>query len=288
MVNKAKSPPIFVGGVYRSGTSLLRAMLSRHSNIAGGLETFWFDLDFAGKAQGNNIRNWDGTRCEPLHEHVYRLTDFYDLDKEFVLSLTEKCSTGEEFIDRFMAEYTKRKEKLRWVEKTPANILHMKRIFTFWPKGRFIHVIRDPRDVYSSVRRTGKWSEPEIFAKLWIKFINAYVDAKQKLPQEFIMEVRYENLVHEPEQTIRTVLDFIREPWEEEVANFKGESTDFEKVKSLTGKSSTTLEMLSKPLVKNRVGAWRDELQEKVLKDLEMIIEDQGFAETWNHYKFYG
>lgn len=41
---QVNNAPIFIGGLYKSGTSLLRAMLGQHSNIASGLETFWFDL----------------------------------------------------------------------------------------------------------------------------------------------------------------------------------------------------------------------------------------------------
>ncbi|MDZ7696604.1 MAG: sulfotransferase [Deltaproteobacteria bacterium] len=77
--------PIFIGGLYKSGTSLLRAMLSQHSSIVGGLETFWFDLDFSGKTQSiHNVRNWDATRSEPLHDHITRLANFYDMDREVV------------------------------------------------------------------------------------------------------------------------------------------------------------------------------------------------------------
>lgn len=36
--------PIFIGGQMKSGTTLVRALLSQHPNIFGGLETHWFDL----------------------------------------------------------------------------------------------------------------------------------------------------------------------------------------------------------------------------------------------------
>ena len=41
--------PIFIGGMFKSGTSLLRAMLGQHSAIASGLETYWFDWDWAAR-----------------------------------------------------------------------------------------------------------------------------------------------------------------------------------------------------------------------------------------------
>jgi len=37
--------PIFVGGYFKSGTSLLRALLGQHPDVASGLETHWFAID---------------------------------------------------------------------------------------------------------------------------------------------------------------------------------------------------------------------------------------------------
>lgn len=286
--NTSESTPIFIGGLYKSGTSLLRAMLSQHSNIAGGLETFWFDLDFAGKASLNqNSRNWDATRNEPLEDHLDRLAAFFDMDRNKVQSIVEKSSRAEEFIDSFMGEYALLSGKNRWVEKTPANILHIERIFNFWPKGHFIHIVRDPRDVYSSIRQTGKWREPEVFARLWIKFIGAYETANKLAPAESIMEMQYEKLVTEPEKTMRDVLEFVKEPWETNVAIFQGEPQDYVKVKKLTGKTSTTLEKLGKPLFNNRIGAWNKELDDaEALSKLENIIRENGFGKVWDSYKW--
>ncbi len=287
-MNKKKTEaPIFIGGIYRSGTSLLRAMLCRHSNIAGGLETFWFDLDFDGKARlGESVRHWDGTRTESLDIHTTRLADYFDMDRNAVASMVNTCAGAEEFTDRFMAKYAAGLGKSRWAEKTPANVLYIDRIFAFWPKAAFIHVVRDPRDVYSSVRRTGKWSEPESFAKLWVHFMRAYEIGKNSASPKAMIEVRYEDLVADPVSTMSRVLHFLNEPWEEAVAGFQGDPADFDKVRRLTGKSSATLKQLAKPLVENRVGAWRNELGNlEDLSELERIIADAGFASLWEKYK---
>ena len=46
MTNDPKTSPIFIGGLFKSGTTLLRAMLGQHSAIASGLETQWFKMDW--------------------------------------------------------------------------------------------------------------------------------------------------------------------------------------------------------------------------------------------------
>lgn len=285
----SKSNPIFIGGMYKSGTSLLRAMLGQHSNIAGGLETFWFDLDVADKNQiKQSTINWDATRKEPLEQHISRLADFFDFDKDFVFSIIKICTSPEEFIDRFMSEYAALKGKKRWLEKTPANILHIERIFAFWPNAYFIHVVRDPRDVYSSnALKSEELSKPEFFARLWIKFISAYEEAKKNCFPRSMIEIRYEDLVLDPAKTMRRVLDFVHEPWEIKVAGFYGEPQDLAKVRKITGITSSTLMRLSRPLATDRIGAWKKELFDaKCLQELEWIIQNAGFSEIWNAYKY--
>ena len=288
MSNHLESSPIFIGGLYKSGTSLLRAMLSNHSNIAGGLETFWFDLDFSGKDLKGSKRNWDGTRDEPLQEHVSRLAAYYDISKKAALAMAEQCSSGEEFIENFMSQHARQKGKNRWVEKTPANTLHIERIFAFWPQAYFIHVVRDPRDVYSSnALKSEEWSDPAIFSNLWIKFINAHEEAKKTSWSRSMIEIRYEDLVLYPEKIMRGILNFIREPWEDSVAEFQGESKDMEKVQNITGKTSSTLMRLSQPLSATRIGAWKKELNTtEKLSQLEEIIKQAGFSEIWNACKY--
>lgn len=287
MEYKSQAEPVFIGGLYKSGTSLLRAMLGQHSNIAGGLETYWFDLAFADRFdKGLPNRNVDGTRNEPLREHVKRLAEFYDFDAQWVSRLSEKHSSAEEFIDVFMAEYTKRHAKRRWVEKTPANVLYIDRIYRCWPNGRFIHVVRDPRDVYSSVCRSGKWSEPQEFASLWKKFIEAFDCGRKRVPSSYILEVRYENLVLDPVNTMHSILNFISEPWEEKIASFTGNSADHDKVSKITGKNSLTLQQLRNPLHKQRVGAWVTELNDaRNVYSVEAEVQRLGMSNRWNELR---
>ncbi|MDP6272194.1 MAG: sulfotransferase, partial [Alphaproteobacteria bacterium] len=68
---ESPTTPIFIGGLYKSGTSLLRAMLGQHANIAAGLETNWFEVDWAaGLGRGG----------EPLADYVGRCGGFFGLE----------------------------------------------------------------------------------------------------------------------------------------------------------------------------------------------------------------
>jgi hypothetical protein len=48
-----------------------------------------------------------------------------------------------------------RPESRYWVEKTPFNEVHAARIFSWWGDAKAIHVVRDPRDHFCTLRQRG-------------------------------------------------------------------------------------------------------------------------------------
>src|SRR4051812_21097861 len=102
--------PIFVGGMFKSGTSLLRAMLGQHSAIASGLETYWFDW------------NWPSRESDSMKIMYGRLAHFFDMDVAEVTAMAMESDSAEAFLSTLMAEVARRQGKPRWAEKTPGNI----------------------------------------------------------------------------------------------------------------------------------------------------------------------
>lgn len=264
--------PIFIGGMYKSGTTLLRAMLSQHSNIASGLETFWFDL-----GRGDDSP-------EALRAACDRLARFFGLDADEVRAFHAEATTPEAFLDRLMRTVAAREGKPRWAEKTPLNIAYVDRIWATWPQAHVLHIIRDPRDVYASLVEAKKWEEPEVFAHHWTATIGRGLELIAALnpSSERYHELRYEDLILSPEPVMRKVLDFLSEPWEPAVAYFAGQSEDFNKVLEATGKASTTLERLKKPLTNERVGLWRRVLNEPQLAAVREAVARAGYGKTYD------
>lgn len=258
--------PIFVGGLFKSGTSLLRAMISQHSSIAGGLETYWFDLP------------WEGPD-DLLRKDVERLRRFFELEEQTVERIVAQSASAEDFLSGFMGEVAAGQGKARWVEKTPGNVLHLKRIFRAWPSASVIHVIRDPRDVLASLRQARKWDDTETFSNLWCRFFGAVKDFKESEgPRRAgsFLEIRYEDLVLRPVDTMKKILAFVGEEWEESVSYFNGRPPEYEKVLEITGKSSTTLKRLARPLTRSRVGIWPEILDPEDLDRLRDAVEARG------------
>jgi hypothetical protein len=261
-----KLPPIFIGGYFKSGTSLLRAMLAQHSAIAAGLESYWFDLD------------WDGPREKKFHDHIDRLRKFYDMDEESIAKLISESVTALDFLDRFMMAYAFKEGKKRWAEKTPGNILYLDRIYNEFPNAKVIHIIRDPKDVLASHRQAQKWDSVQVFVEKWCRFFGTNLKLQNELtpgPENYIT-IRYENLIINTVTTMHRVVNFLEEEWEDSVAHFSGKDDEYEKVLALTGKASTTLDRLRKPLGRDRIGIWKSILPEEEITAVRDGIRENG------------
>jgi hypothetical protein len=263
--------PIFIGGMFRSGTSLLRAMLSQHSAVASGLETYWFDWD------------WSARDSDAMKVMYGRLAHFFDMSAAEVTAIAMASDSAEKFLTALMGEVARRQGKPRWAEKTPGNIAHADRIWAAWPDAQIIHIIRDPRDVFVSLVETKKWDTPDEFAEKWISTIGRGLRLKAELnpsPKSYLA-IRYEGLIAAPEETMRRVIDFIGEPWEPAAGQFSGRQEDFDKVLEATGKASRTLERLKAPLSGERVGIWPQVLSEKQLADIKQAVVTRGYGDIY-------
>lgn len=267
-----RKEPIFIGGMYKSGTTLLRSMLAQHSAVSSGLETFWFDL----------TRGASGP--EAIEAALQRLATYFDLPVERLRTHHAAASSSGAFLDALMHEVRTRDGTLRFIEKTPGNIGVIDRIWAHWPGAQVLHIIRDPRDVYASVLEAAKWQDPDVFAARWAETIGTGLTlvAQLRPNAELYRELRYEDLIRNPETTMRGISSFLELPWQPQVASFGGQSRDFDLVVSATGKASTTLERLKKPLTDERIGIWRRVLSKTQREALREAIVRTGHGSSYD------
>jgi hypothetical protein len=107
--------------------------------------------------------------------------------------------------------YARKHAKPRWGDKTPIYVLSMPMLADLFPHAKFVHLIRDGRDValsYLSIPMFtgGIWSA----SKRWRDWVTAGVDSGTSLGSDRYMEVRYEALVSRPESELRKVCAFLR------------------------------------------------------------------------------
>ena len=214
----------FIVGVGRSGTTMLRLMLDSHPQLTIPPETHFVpDLIDAIEAGADPeqavevmqaVRQWGDLHIEPAEaiERFRALNDFNAGDA----------------LRAFYAIYAERQGKPRWGEKTPAYVRSMRKIEKALPEARFIHVIRDGRDVaLSRWKRTlgeGEKAPAGQVAEGWQRRIRRAQKQGQRLAH--YLELRYEDLVTDTEPNLRKIAEFLELEWDPVMLRFYERAAD--------------------------------------------------------------
>lgn len=121
----------------------------------------------------------------------------------------DRVSDPASAIRSLYATYAAEREKSRWGDKTPGYVKKIKGLADLLPESRFIHIIRDGRDVALSWLQTAfAPSSIEDAAERWRRAVRAGRRDGQHLGDRYL-EVRYEELVGDPEAVLRSVCAFV-------------------------------------------------------------------------------
>jgi hypothetical protein len=222
------APVPFVIGVNRSGTTLLRMMLDSHPDLAIPPETHFIpalskELKSRRKADSPMTAS---DVVEFLAEHR-RWGDF-GLSRDALLERIEREEKlRPKFVLRaFFGLYAESQGKSRYGDKTPGYVKQMGMIQRSLPEARFIHLIRDGRDV--AISREGRMTAEELsverHAKIWKRRIGR---ARRQAPRiKRYLEVRYEDLIEDPEPVLRTICEFIQLPYDPAMLAYHERSAD--------------------------------------------------------------
>ncbi|GAB6066991.1 sulfotransferase [Methylothermus subterraneus] len=225
--------PFFIVGAPRSGTTLLQYMLRSHPNLSlpTGESHFFVPL-YQKRASFGDLSRKDNLR-RVLEAMYAQSANFLETDLHglrFDLErLTEGlhragCTTIPAILAYLYEQNAQGEGKRRWGEKTPYYVLHMPLLLEMFPAAKFIHLIRDGRDVLLSLY--GRQKDFGVYnsyfgAKYWEHYVATGQHVGKRLGPERYLEVRYEDLVSAPEATVRHILGFLGEPFDAAVIRFK-------------------------------------------------------------------
>jgi hypothetical protein len=279
----ARRPPaVFIVGMNRSGTTLLRMMLDAHPELTIPPETH-FVPELIKVAREHGATPEDAlTAMKSAREWG----DFGFTDEEMLARLRAlpKLKAGAA-VRTFYEAYMQQQGKPRWGEKTPTYVQKMKLIQRALPEARFVHVIRDGRDVALSVLdRTVRDLTAADVAKRWRKKITK---AREDAPQlEYYTEIRYEDLILDTEPVLRKVAEFIDLPWDDAMLSYHERSADRlkEMARPLPGdgrakelsveRRMATHAMTTKPPSADRVARWRTQMSAEQRAEFEAEAGD--------------
>ncbi|MFN8621060.1 MAG: stealth conserved region 3 domain-containing protein [Chloroflexota bacterium] len=211
-------PPIFIVGTSRSGTSLLASMLGAHSSIACGPETALF-LHLEGRLKRIlDDPRWPDEAVRFLTE-LQRVTADETVLTHFGLTpervrrrLEVRPPSARALMEALTVPFMEDQGKRRWAEKTPKHLWHAAMIRRLWPDARVIRIVRDPRGVALSTREWPFQRSAVKVAYQW-RLDEAHWRAFSA-GDPLTLELRYEDLVTDPEAAVARVCAFLGEPFE--------------------------------------------------------------------------
>lgn len=206
-----EGPPVIVLGVSRSGTTLLKEMLDRHSALAIPSESYFIP------------QLWDRHGPRPDVESI--LADLGRLARvrEWGVQpddVRRRVSATPSFADVMRAvygTYAEKRGKVRFGDKTPAYMQHLALLDRVFPGAQYVHILRDGRNAalsFVGMRRRPRfnWARPRglgAFACQWDYEVRAARRFGSTTADGRYLELRYEDLVAAPEPRLREVCAFL-------------------------------------------------------------------------------
>lgn len=198
-------PPFFIVGSARSGTTFLRLTLNAHPEVAVPPES-----RFITELRGGRDEVEPAAFLRSLAAH--KRFEAWELPIEAVADEFEglRVVPYADAIAAAYRAYAKRRGKHRWGDKTPRYVLNIPELAELFPESRFIHLIRDGRDValsYADVPFGPK--NVAKAAELWANRVAKGLRDGRSLERGRYIEVLYTDLVSENEREVREICAFI-------------------------------------------------------------------------------
>ena len=266
-MTESSQTPVFIGGAGRSGTTLVVDLLGTHPNLSPVYETnfvtglaelydaaqrgehdrrriqatLWRYLDKRTATHGERPQNKRDYERYVHGPHYILFSRNFAMER--ARQLLDAVAEGEmlagvrEFVVAVFEEHCRLDGKSRWLSKTPNYVLHLDLLRELFPDMRFIHCVRDGRDVACSVL-TRRWGpkEPVDCARWRIETVARGTGFGQRHPENYL-ETRFEEFVEQPEVALGKVLEWL------------GEAGD---AGAIVGRYRKSV-----GIVGSRVGAWR-------------------------------
>lgn len=231
--------PIFVVGNSRSGTTLVGRILGCHPTVFTFDELHFFE----------ELWNPDGKPIElSPAEAAYLFAELLNIQRNGYLTrgkTADFISEADSLVSELQPPFSplsifaifldyeaKKSGKTRPCEQTPQNTLYIGEILQEFPEARVIHIVRDPRDILLSQKR--RWKRPFLADNIpkkeairyWLnyhpitisKIWQGNINSVSKFSQDSrVKEVRFEDLVSNPQQIVTEICQFLDLTYSEEL-----------------------------------------------------------------------
>lgn len=200
---KTKETPIFILGMPRSGTTLVEQILSNHSKVYGCGE-----INSLVEAVNASFPEKDSKKM---------LKDVSQANEDIFLKI------GKDYIK----DLRKNSESNFYTDKQPFNFKLIGFIKLSLPNAKIIHCFRNPNDNLISLfqnffsSEAMIWSYDQIEAKKYYKIYNDLMRHYNNIFDDFIYNLKYENLTNSPKDEVLKILKFCNLDFEQSCLDIK-------------------------------------------------------------------
>jgi sulfotransferase family protein len=232
MIGPTTNPYVFIVGCPRSGTTLLQRMVSAHPRIAIAYEAHWIPKFF----ERHRGVTREGLVTEELIPLLLTERTFIrmHIGREQLSTLVDQGRpiSYSSFVTGVLDLYGRAKGKPLVGDKWPNYVLRINAVNALWPGARFVHLIRDGRDVGSSLM---EWRSPRKYvadlhtwkedaastaAVFWESNVRRGREGGKSLGSKLYYEMRYESLLARPLEECEALCDFLKVSFDEAMVRF--------------------------------------------------------------------
>ena len=249
----------FLFGFERSGTTLLSMMVGAHPRIAVPLSAtgLWYRYGKMLERYNGLVSSGDLERIvdDLLHEERIGLWDEHFTRDEVLMGLEPGSYPA--VIARFQSLYAQRKGKDLWGNIDIGTLDDMDMANRWFPDARFVHIVRDGRDVALS-HKTYVYGTANIWecANRWASKVQTNLKMGAMLDPRRYMVLRYEDLVLEPEANLRRLCSFMEVDYSPQMLEY----TDMVHEKVSPERKALLWPLLDKPPTAQQVYRWKREM----------------------------
>lgn len=258
--------PLFIFGCPRSGTSVLTRMLGTHSSLAIPYESHLYNRVYPLVRRHGFPAGREGLAC--LVGEILRTDYIRQWSPPPGLEETLAAVTRDGFhgvVEGVLRAWTAARGKTRWGEKTPQHTLWWRTILEGFPDLQVIHLIRDGRDVALSYR-AAHFGPKHVYplARRWAEYLEVAAEARAAIGPAGFLDLRYEDLLREPERELRRVCGFLGEAFQPAMLDFYRDPVAYPTDAHNEGN-------LRRPVLSNNAEKWRTGMTGRELRIFEAL-----------------
>ena len=279
-----RNPKFFIIGVQRSGTSLLRLLLNQHS-ILSIPEEAGFLMPYIQKKTLEDPRPLSPRERQILVRYLTQNRQYqkWNLEVDVLDPILTTELSLRQAIGYLYWVFAQRHNKKICGDKTPSFIRKSNLLLDIYPGAKLIHIVRDGRDVYLSLKKIREPSAASIAVVSYEWKVKLAIIRRAIMKyRDRTMELRYEDLLCYPEKNLKGVCDFLGVSFEIEMLSFHQTSEKF-----IDHRHS---ELIFNPIDPSNIKKWVTSFSAHELRKFEFFskktLEMYGYPVTDSHVSF--